>query len=137
MMREILFRGRRLDNCEWVEGYLTICDERYFILGIDKIQSLNFEFVPKGQYVFAPFVEVDPASVGQFTGLTDCGGAKLFEHDIITAKFKSNGARFSFEIIFEGGMILFDNGYVRVSFGLIRSVRKIGNIHDNPELLEG
>lgn len=143
MMREILFRGKRIDNGEWVEGYLTICDEGYFILGVEKIQCLSFEFVPKGQYVFAPFVEVDPETVGQFTGFT-AKGKKIFEGDIVVICYETDGEEFS-----ETKRVHYDekeccwypmrwqeccehcDHYTEV-----KSIEVIGNIHDNPELLE-
>ena len=120
-MREILFRGKTKTENEWVEG------------GI--VPSFN----GKHFYIGNMFVthQVDPETVGQYTGLTVPSG-KIFEHDIVTAKFKSNGARFNFTVKYSNkkGCYVFDNGSVEVSFDDIRSVRIIGNIHDNPELLK-
>ena len=80
-MRDILFRGKRIDNGEWVEGYLVISDERYFI-GIfpECVTSLCY---PDDIYTFTSFVEIIPSTLGQYTGLTDKNGVKIFEDDIV------------------------------------------------------
>ena len=136
-MRERLFRGKRVDNGKWVEGYLGV------FKGIPQI------FVPftaeqekeNEGHIFSAvggiWYTVIPETVGQYTELTVPSG-KIFEHDIVTAKFKSNGARFNFMVKYSGenGCYVFDNGIVKVPRDHIRSVRIIGNIHDNPELLK-
>lgn len=124
-MREILFRGKRTDDGEWMCGNLTIWS--------DKTASIDKEPTEA-----SPLYAVIPETVGQYTGLTVPSG-KIFEHDIVTAKFKSNGARFNFTVKYsnEKGCYVFDNGRIKVPFCDIRSVRIIGNIHDNPELLKG
>lgn len=67
-MREILFRGKRFDNGQWEYGYYSCDSGKYhFILSIDD----------GGSY------RVDPATVGQYTGLQDRGGNRVFEGDII------------------------------------------------------
>lgn len=127
-MREILFRGKTIED-EWVEGYLFISQE-----GGCYILDTNND--GDGGIPIRMFL-VKHKTIGQYTGLTTNG--RIFEHDIVTAKFKSNGARFNFIVKYsnEKGCYVFDNGSVKVPFCDIRSVRIIGNATDNPELLKG
>ena len=128
-MREIKFRGKRLDNGEWIEGDLLRMDDHWFIFpdpapeGIDKY-------------------EVDPATVGEYTGLKDRNGKEVYEGDVM----KIPETDFNAEII---GRVLFDDDAYYIIplrgghlWGLHWSLRKhdakiIGNIHDNLELLKG
>ena len=126
-MRDILFRAKRLDaGGAWAEGYF-----------VSSGNGTN-EIIPKDSYWdyyegFSPEYEVDPDTLGQYTGLNDMNGQKIFEGDIVLwhsqvypicwidkyARFaaKPKGAVFA--------VIPFDQGEV------------VGNIYDNPELLVG
>ena len=96
MNREILFRGKRTDNGEWVYGYpvgwqneggdISIVDSRFGAC-IDESGNLMM--------LEAPFVtKVDPATVGQCTGLTDKNGKRIFEGDIVRNGYSSRLGEF-------------------------------------------
>lgn len=126
-MREILFRGKRIDTGEWVQGYyFKIWDEHYICWG-----TTNGE-VSK--------VLVIPETVGQDTELKDKNGKKIFEGDILYHPIQ--GKRkvyypFSERVASYGLRMI--EGKVRMastlSEGFLYEV--IGNVHDNPELVEG
>ena len=132
-MREILFRGKRIDNGEWVEGYLYITHNGEYEIG-SYSKELNIE-----RFTHC----VIPETVGQYTGLKDKNGKRIFEGDIVYCKSRLDNA--NMVIIFECGqfrMVLSENyrSYQTNSgFYDINCFDKevIGNIYDNPELLKG
>lgn len=83
-MREILFRGKRVDNGEWIEGYFLPGNER---------QSLHpciFVYLPETQSFECFDIDID--TLGEYTGLTDTNGStKIFEYDIIDANGRKVG----------------------------------------------
>lgn len=72
MNREILFKAKRLDNGEWVEGYY-----------IGPIGALDVHEICDIHDITGTRVEVDPSTVCEYTGLTDKNGMKIFEGDIV------------------------------------------------------
>ena len=132
-MREILFRGKRTDNGEWIEGFYSA--EEYN-LNIRKI-----EYIPRIQIIGkCVSLGVLPETVGQFTGLTDKNGKKIFEWDIVKRgdriwiiEYDVKYAQFVMKTFTERGVF-----WIR-SFDLIPSewCEVIGNKFDNPELIKG
>ena len=135
-MRNYLFRGKRIDNGEWVTGFYVHYDDTKdnhkddcdYIVGIHT-----------GEHF--PFFEVIPETVGQYTGLTDKNGKKIFEGDIVKGLFVFG--EISSVVIFKYGSFgiewNIDEIKVLDPFLGLRNIEceVIGNIHDNPELLKG
>lgn len=132
MNREILFRGKRADNGEWVEGYLLQSD---LIVPIGQ----NFNFTRYGDKNIITsdsqieFYKVIPETVGQYTGLTDKNGTKIFEGDIIKIR---NKTRYVFFGVCRYRHTKYGGYAVDLSVKDGSNCEVIGNIYDNPELLE-
>ena len=149
-MREILFKAKRLDNGEWVEGYVfddgLVDSKRRFVGDLiirDYIGTADDKW-EIGTY----FYEVAPETICQFTGLTDKNGNRIWENDIV--KFPDcemgtesgygdcfiNVGKISYDIIC---MSYFITNRVTVDMDDIdirTEVEVVGNAFDNPELLE-
>lgn len=134
-MREYLFRGKRLDNDEWVEGDLFQDRD----LGTVHIQGFDYYSTEEGLQRDGYSLEVDPETVGQFTGLTDKNGRKIFEGDVC---LDSTGWVFVVIWDSDNGRFLGRHSKPRGDtyicyVGRVPAVEIIGNRWDNPELLEG
>ena len=124
MQREILFRGKIVDTGEWVEGSL---------IGNDVIVGKIVEF--EEDYFCTEFwYKVDTETVGQYTGMTDKKGKKLFEGDIYSMGEKN----ILYVVIFDKSQFIGKQVGNRSLAGLEywkSDIEIIGNIHDNTELL--
>lgn len=123
---QIKFRGKRVKDGAWLHGCYILNRGEHFIApdGIQPPGATAWDF------------EVDPATVGQFTGLTDDCGADIYEGDILAAEdlyrcmtVVVEFRRGAFYFVDRGGGI----AYFFDEFG---HTAIIGNIHDNPELLK-
>ena len=133
-MREILFRGKRQDTGEWVFGLP--------FYGLDmEIDGIEASVSCKDLYTIAP------ETLGQYTGMRDRNGKRIFEGDIVQyheRQFDGKDEPVRDTVVYEEGSFavrayslnnwLWDsiNGNVQ-----LRDVEIIGNIHDNPELMDG
>ena len=133
-MREILFRGKRPCNGNWIEGYFTPFASN------KGLKHSIYTGIDKGCII--P-IEVIPETVGQFTGLCDKNGNKIFEGDIVEFTDKYLHKKGRAKIIFEAFKWKYSGCYyggnpivwLCINDSSIE-FEVIGNIHDNPELLE-
>lgn len=134
-MREILFRGKRIDNGEWVEGYY---------IGEQKMVEKKAHWILDKNDIFGRFHyrSIDPNTLGQYTGLTDKNGKKIFEGDILKYSYHPP----VIVVWHSGGWYFTDEDDLSRphsddfidNWGIYdkEQLEIIGNIHDNPELLE-
>lgn len=138
-MRPIEFKAQNV-NGVWVCGNFNILKE--------KLGNVTVGNVTAGSYISnsagAPFAyKVRPETVSQFTGLTDKNGKKIFEGDIIEiieidAFGNLDWNRLKGKVMFsEGAWLVTDNRSFAIPlWSEINEIEVIGNIHENPELLE-
>ena len=161
-IREVIFRGKRTDNGKWECGDLLSPNEFNAIPHIVYIAYLN-EYGDIGE-ISTPVI---PETVGQFTGLTDKNGKRIFEGDIFKfddevweSSYTSCGTEYDSFAVENYGVVGFDEDMARFDFikykfnensveadlhenhtidfsEFLCELEIIGNIHDNPELLEG
>lgn len=153
MSREILFRAKRSDNKEWVEGNIiwsSDADNEYRAIIIPKEKSNMFLDSKNDDLGFENWHLVDPETICQYTGLTDKNSRKIFENDVV--KFKHGGEFHDKGIWYRNYVIEYINTFC--TYGLrfrnksitfpckqatvsMHDVEIIGNIFDNSELLKG
>lgn len=127
MSREVVFRGKRIDNGEWVNGCL--------------IQRIDCTEIHDGVFTWA----IKPETVGQFTGLHDVNGKEVFEGDILYYRYddvmEDDGyGEVYCEVVFKDGAFgvigEITNEFLPFSYNPITTEVVAGNIHDYPEMLE-
>ena len=152
-MREIIFRGKRTDNGEWAEGYLY--EHEPALVGIvpeNYVPEPSKWFIARTGFADwnmprpVEFVEVDPSTISQYTGLKDKNGKMIFEDDVCRFREWSKGEMcWIGKVHFEHQQFMISGGpnkECETMFELCMSrfipenIEVIGNIHDNPELLD-
>lgn len=160
-MREILFRGKRADNGEWVEGGFFTREEKCYIVVRERYMPDTrdcdtADYYEKHTFYKIEIIEVIPETVGQYTGLTDKNGKKIVEGDVIKYNIKGSKVHDIGKVVYWKGAFCLErhiwnwNETLRHRIGEIGSesdmgasfsyeyeYKIIGNIHDNPELLKG
>ena len=141
MNREILFRAKRKDNGEWIEGLLI----HIGMYSFNDIEDIYVEYVLGIQHLDKSY-EINPSTLCQFTGLLDENQKKIWENDIVSAIFRTSYDMYSLTGIVQwcGGAFEVEECIKNEDFTLygwlhdtIQCNRKVlGNIFDNPELLE-
>ena len=126
-MRKILFRGKRTDNGEWVQGYPC----RYGWIGKEKDYIIP-------DYASALYTaEIDPETVGQYTGLTDMNGRKIFEGDTVWNSYDEDYGKVEWDNDMAKFIITFPTFTVDFANVYGEELEIVGNVYDNPELLKG
>ena len=146
-MREILFRAKRIDSGEWVEGYLFddgfLEHERYFV-GRIVVEPYIGTADDDWDITGIDFCEIDPETLCQYTGKTDEDGKKIFEGDIVgfidLYSTESGYSEISClgEIIWSKEECCFHvtNRLSAESWEVLDECKVVGNVFDNKELLD-
>lgn len=148
-MREILFRAKRIDNGEWVEGFYSqlpkpslgatiitngdLCAEDvgdYIIVNRSR-QHSNFSNAFPIEVVECEYYEIDPETLCQYTGLTDKNGKRIWENDIVDTPYRR------FVVTYSDGVWGDRDGVAMRESIFGEGGTVVGNIFDNPELLKG
>ena len=147
-MREILFRGKRKDNGKWVEGLpIKTYDTEIGKNSVDYANPVPVVLMASGRIVLecgcdeVPFFNTDeypivnPETVGQYTGLQDKNGKKIFEHDIVRIYVDFTTMQYVISYDKENArFVVGDTGFTFWSY-ISTKIEVIGNVHDNLELL--
>lgn len=148
-MREILFRGQGITG-KWYEGHYMTLSETTFCFAEDYAAHPDNT---KHYIVFDRMIDwglpnehwkvrIDPETLGQYTGLTDKNGKRIFEGDIVECWSEGVCARGTVQQRKDGLWIIYPSWQKHIMWGLCpddlshTTVEIIGNIHDNPELME-
>lgn len=132
-MREILFKAKRKDNGKWVEGYYQ---KRYDLLGNEEHLIFHAD-----SYNVWEYAEIIPETLCQFTGLCDKNGKRIWENDVVW--LVCDGKEHIYQIVWDNSELDFKATKGEENYGTnyeyllcCDEIEVIGNIFDNPELLQ-
>ena len=128
-MHEVLFRGKRISNSKWVEGFMY---SQHFPLEFRDdfyIRCYDTDYL------------VIPETVGQYTGLTDKNGVRIFEGDIVRYDVNYHDMVISYDVENWGGWLYEDMDDNMQAYSIyefcLKDIAVVGNIHDNPDIIKG
>ncbi|EMZ9187634.1 hypothetical protein ABFE68_001024 [Listeria monocytogenes] len=131
-MREIEFRGKRIDNGEWVYGNLMqFEDSATFIFADERKGASTLTYA---HFIINNMHAIDEKTLGQYTGLKDKNGKKIFEGDVGWDEHNECYGVVKFE---EGKFLYVWENIAEDLWEVADDIEICGNIHENPELLEG
>ncbi|EMK4457367.1 TPA: hypothetical protein RF372_000596 [Listeria monocytogenes] len=140
-MREIEFRGKRIDNGEWIYGNLMqFEDSATFIFADERKGASTLTYA---HFIINNMHAIDEKTVGQYTGLKDKNGKKIFEGDIvINSKGQIGYIAFliqeaDFVVVLKNSDYSLGHRNTNECYERATHHKIIGNIHENPELMEG
>lgn len=133
-MREILFKVKRYDKNEWVEGYLHKMSTSVYEKGAG-----YSGFGIQEQYgTERPWsVNVDPSTICQSTGFFDKNGVRIFEGDIVALFKTEEYAKKAIVFFRQGSWIITDCEEWDFLQANVKHIEVVGNVYDNPDLLKG
>ena len=143
MEREIIFRGKRIDNGEWIEGNLLVMGDDYWIVPNYKNASTRSTI----EIIAQTIVRVEKETVGQYTGFKDKNENRIFDGDVLHCVSDDCEYDYKTKVYCCGNTICVDivgqeGSYTAIDFAYDYwdnencNVEIIGNIHDNPGLSE-
>lgn len=140
-MREIIFRGRRIDSNTWVEGYIYAdADEKAYIIRRtryypDTRDWDTAEYYENNPHYTESYIEINPNTVGQYTGLKDKNGKMIFEGDIVHYDTLGPYSGPEYYIPHVGPVIFSDLCcFLPLTYCVRDTLEVVGNIYDNPEM---
>lgn len=135
-MREILFRGKKY-NGEWVHGYYVQANNSWHGHGKHKEWVVCSACANGGWFALQEKHAVIPETVGQYTGLLDKNGRKIFEGDAVWFSDEKERGVVCFDEIGACFSVRFDTFDANFDHLYSNELEIIGNVYDNPELMEG
>ena len=140
-MREILFRAKRLDNNQWVEVYYVRHQKRMLCPICDELKKEDVDhfiffdgFADWNMPQDLMYTKVNPDTLGQYIGMVDNRGHKIFEGDILNVMGYEGVLTAKWWILHCG--FGFGKGTLYCDETESNMIEVVGNIYDNPELME-
>ncbi|EGI5108290.1 hypothetical protein KR827_001149 [Listeria monocytogenes] len=130
-MREIEFRGKRIDNREWIYGNLMqFEDSATFIFAYERKGASTLTYA---HFIINNMHAIDEKTIGQYAGLKDKNGKKIFERDLCWDEHNERYGVVKFE---EGKFLYVWENIAEDLWEVADSIEIYGNIHENPKLSE-